>query len=96
MTAEAPATYDDRPARLKAWRARMGWTQAQAALKLGYSTEAFGQFEAGRWKGNGQPIGERAWRNLELAALALTLGADGYDFGEAVTLRPQIAVTLAA
>lgn len=41
---------------LQAWRARMGWSQREAAASLGVALNTYQQWETGRsWK-TGQPV----------------------------------------
>lgn len=67
------------------WRARMGWTQPQAAEALGVTRGAVQNYERGHRPG-ADPRPVEIPKPVALACVALSLGYDGY---EAVEEKPR-------
>lgn len=60
------------PSELRAWQARMGYTQARAAVALGVSVATYKDWLRGQSRTSGQPI--TIDRRTELACAAIEAG----------------------
>jgi transcriptional regulator with XRE-family HTH domain len=54
------------------WRERMGWSRAELAKLIGYSLSAIADYESGRSRSSGKPIGDNEWLRYRLACAAIT------------------------
>lgn len=62
----------------RAWRESQQLTRQALAEQIGYSISVIQDFELGRIRGTGKPIGENEWKRYRLACAAVDARLEFY------------------